>query len=50
MLNFADRFQLTLCDAACLELAVRRDLPLSAVDDELRTAAAVLGPRLVVSN
>jgi predicted nucleic acid-binding protein len=39
-LNVADRYQLTLYDAAYLELAQRRGLPLAILDDELcgRTA------------
>jgi predicted nucleic acid-binding protein len=42
-LNLADRFRLTLYDAAYLELAGRRSLPLATLDDELRIAAAALG-------
>jgi len=38
-LNLADRFRLTLYDAAYLELAARHSLPLATLDDELRTAA-----------
>jgi predicted nucleic acid-binding protein len=47
MLNLADRFRLTLYDAAYLELARRRSLPLATLDDELRTAAMALGLRLL---
>lgn len=38
-LRLAERHRLTLYDAAYLELAKRRGLPLAALDDELRTAA-----------
>jgi predicted nucleic acid-binding protein len=46
-LNMADRFQLTVYDAAYLELASRRTLPLATLDAELRIAAKALGVRLV---
>jgi predicted nucleic acid-binding protein len=46
-LNLADRFRLTVYDAAYLELAQRRGLPLATLDDELGTAAAALGLRLL---
>ena len=39
-LRFANRHRLTLYDAAYLELAQRRGLPLAALDRDLRTAAA----------
>ena len=39
----ADRFRLTLYDAACLELAHRRSLPLASLDKDLRSAAHALG-------
>ena len=42
-LHLADRFQLTLYDAAYLELAQRRHLPLASLDQPLRTAADALG-------
>jgi predicted nucleic acid-binding protein len=42
-LNVADGFQLTVYDAAYLELAQRRNPPLASLDDELCTAAAALG-------
>ncbi len=42
-LHLADRFQLTLYDAAYLELAQRRHLPLATLDQPLRTAASALG-------
>jgi predicted nucleic acid-binding protein len=46
-LNVADRFQLTVYDAAYLELAQRRTLPLATLDSELGTAANALGVRVV---
>jgi predicted nucleic acid-binding protein len=47
-LRLAERHRLTLYDAACLELALRREIPLASLDKELRVAAikegvAVLG-------
>ena len=42
-LNLADHFNLTLYDAAYLELARRRMLPLATLDQELRTAATAIG-------
>jgi predicted nucleic acid-binding protein len=41
-LHLADRFRLTLYDAAYLELAQRRFLPLASLDRELRAAAQAL--------
>jgi predicted nucleic acid-binding protein len=41
-LQLADRFALTVYDAAYLELAVRRSLPLASLDTELRRAAQAL--------
>jgi predicted nucleic acid-binding protein len=38
--RLAERHRLTLYDAAYLELAVRRRLPLATLDTQLRTAAA----------
>ena len=46
-LQLADRFQLTLYDAAYLELAVRRGLPLATLDRELRDASAALAITLL---
>jgi predicted nucleic acid-binding protein len=46
-LNLADRFNLTLYDAAYLELAGRRSLPLATLDGELRAAAAILGLHVI---
>lgn len=42
MLGFADRFGLTMYDAAYLELAHRRGLPLASGDHALCAAAAAL--------
>jgi len=44
-LNLADCFQLTVYDAAYLELAKWRTLPLATLDSELTTAAKALGLR-----
>jgi predicted nucleic acid-binding protein len=41
--HLADRFQLTLYDAAYLELAQRRHMPLASLDQPLRGAASALG-------
>ena len=46
-LQLADRFQLTLYDAAYLELAQRRGLPLATLDSALRAAAEALGVPLL---
>ena len=46
-LLLADRFRLTLYDAAYLELAQRRTLPLATLDEELWAAAATLGVRVL---
>src|SRR5271165_3815439 len=46
-LNMADRFRLTVYDAAYLELAQRRTLPLATLDREMGTAAKALGLRVV---
>jgi predicted nucleic acid-binding protein len=42
-LQLADRFRLTVYDAAYLELAQRRALPLASLDNALRDAAVALG-------
>jgi predicted nucleic acid-binding protein len=42
-LNLADHFNLTVYDAAYLELARRRMLPLATLDQELGTAATAIG-------
>lgn len=41
--RLAERHKLTLYDAAYLELAQRRSLPLATLDTELRSAASVEG-------
>jgi predicted nucleic acid-binding protein len=46
-LALADCFRLTLNDAAYLELAHRRSLPLATLDRDLRTAADALGVNLM---
>jgi len=46
-LRLADRFRLTLYDAAYLELAQRRSLPLASLDEELRAAARGLDVLLI---
>jgi predicted nucleic acid-binding protein len=46
-LHLADRFRLTLYDAAYLELAHRRSLPLASLDEELRAAGRALGVALL---
>lgn len=43
----AERHQLTLYDAAYLELAVRRSLPLATLDEDLRRAAKAEKVRLL---
>lgn len=44
-LQLADRYRLTLYDAAYLELAQRRRLPLATLDRELDTAARAEGTK-----
>ena len=46
-LNLADRHRLTLYDAAYLELARRRGLPLATLDQELRAAAGMVNVSLL---
>jgi predicted nucleic acid-binding protein len=46
-LQLADRFGLTLYDAAYLELAQRRALPLATLDHALRVSAQALGVPLL---
>ena len=46
-LQLADRFSLTLYDAAYLELAQRLSLPLATLDEELRTAGDALDMNLL---
>jgi len=49
-LNLADHFHLTVYDAAYLELARRRTLPLATLDQELRTAATAIGVTVLGAN
>lgn len=46
-LRLTERCGLTLYDAAYLELAQRLDLPLAALDQELRSAGSALGVALL---
>jgi predicted nucleic acid-binding protein len=46
-LHLADRCGLTVYDAAYLELALRRRLPLATLDDQLRTGATDCGVQLL---
>jgi predicted nucleic acid-binding protein len=48
-LQLADRFGLTVYDAAYLELAQRRSLPLASLDLDLRRAAQVLRLQLMAA-
>ena len=49
-LALADRFRLTLYDAAYLELAQRRKLPLATLDGDLRRAGTSLGIGLLAKS
>jgi predicted nucleic acid-binding protein len=46
-LVIADRYRLTLYDAAYLELAQRRRLPLATLDQKLRAAAVAAGATIL---
>ncbi len=48
--RLAERYRLTVYDAAYLELAQRRGLPLATVDGDLRVAAAAAGIALLGSD
>ena len=48
-LDLADRFRLTVYDAAYVELAGRRGLPLATLDNDMRAAGAALGLRLMAA-
>jgi predicted nucleic acid-binding protein len=48
--RLADRFRLTLYDAAYLELAQRRQLPLATLDQGLRAAAQAVGTKALGSH
>ena len=43
ILDIADRFYLPVYDAACLEVAFRRSLPLATLDRRAKTAAEAMG-------
>ena len=47
LLTLCRTHQLTSYDAIYLDLAVRRNLPLATVDDQLRKAASKLGVRVL---
>ena len=47
LLQLSDRFRLTVYDAAYLELAQRRSLPLATLDRDLRAAARAAGAALI---
>ena len=47
LLDLARRFELTVYDAAYLEVAFRRSLPLATLDDRLRKAAETVGVAVV---
>jgi predicted nucleic acid-binding protein len=47
--RLADRFRLTIYDAAYLELAQRRSLPLATLDQQLVGAGVTLGVRVLGS-
>ncbi len=49
-LRLAERFSLTMYDAAYLELALRHHLPLATLDRELRSAAPALDIELLGTN
>lgn len=46
-LELADRYGLTVYDAAYVELAGRRGLPLATLDEDMRRAGAALGLHLL---
>lgn len=46
-LTLANQFRLTLYDAAYLEVARRRTVPLATLDSDLRSAARAVGVRLL---
>jgi predicted nucleic acid-binding protein len=48
-LRLSERFELTLYDAAYVELAQRRSLPLASLDQEMRAAASALNIELLGS-
>jgi predicted nucleic acid-binding protein len=46
-LDLGDRFRLTAYDAAYVELALRRALSMATLDQDMRSAGAALGLRLL---
>jgi len=46
-LDLANRFRLTVYDAAYVELALRSDLPLATLDQDMRSAGSILGLKLL---
>jgi predicted nucleic acid-binding protein len=46
-LELADRYRLTLYDAAYVELACRHKIPLATLDEQMRIAGDALGLRLL---
>ena len=46
-LQLARRFKLSAYHASYLELAMREGLPLATLDDDLRTAMAIVGTKLL---
>ena len=47
ILELAQQFELTVYDAAYLEVALRRSLPLATLDESLRQAAETVGIAIV---
>ena len=47
LLDFTRRFNLTVYDAAYLEVAFRRSLPLATLDHRLRKAADAIGIEII---
>ncbi len=47
ILELAQQFELTIYDAAYLEVALRRSLPLATLDERLRQAAEAVGIAIV---
>jgi predicted nucleic acid-binding protein len=48
--RLAGRFRLTVYDAAYLELAHRKNLPLASLDQELHAAGAAIGVKFLGGN
>ena len=47
LLDLGRRFELTVYDAAYLEVAIRRSLPLATLDHRLREAAGAIGVAVI---